>query len=511
MNETEKPTMTPTLREAAKLAIAALERTHHIQDGAPERFAAADALRAALAVQEALPAVGEPSTQDETGWLIEHKYQETPTSWIAVGSDFKSVIGGKALTHVHDASKALRFARKEDAEAVLRMHLGSAAPDWLSTSYSVTEHMWPAPPVQAPASVAPADEYCWLVELFEHQGNSLGRYYTGQTDLHNHSRSVIDAHYAKRYAAKHEAEAAAIYLNLYMKTGEWRAIEHAFIAPTQQPQPPSPEQAQQSELGPDPHPPSRRCDCKECVSYFDGAPISASDGVIYAAQQSVQAVPEGFVLVPREATDAMMEAFEASSGDQPRTWEKAWAAMLAAAPTSPALGAAPPVQGEQHRDWELACDECAGTGKVDVSAAIHVDGRYMGDDLFRECCNECGGYGFTICVADIPKKIIIDWPEAPAPSVPTQELTDAPIQRWSHDDGGSPMRDRFGQWVKWEDVKQIAALGTAHPVRGELIKLLEVARYLRLKIGKAGNETDRLTLIEWADAVEAVIRNEGAK
>lgn len=111
------------------------------------------------------------------------------------------------------------------------------------------------------------------------------------------------------------------------------------------------------------------------------------------AQQSVQAVPEGFVLVPREPTDAMMEAFEASSEDQPRTWEKAWAAMLAAAPTSPALGAAPPVQGEPRQVPQLTDEE---------------------ESLFA---------GFTVkngyTVAAPPA-------QAPAPSVPTQEpLTDA--------------------------------------------------------------------------------------
>lgn len=46
----------------------------------------------------------------------------------------------------------------------------------------------------------------------------------------------------------------------------------------------------------------------------------------------------GFVLVPREPTEAMMEAFEASTEDQPRSWSKAWSDMIAAAPT-PTAGA----------------------------------------------------------------------------------------------------------------------------------------------------------------------------
>lgn len=61
--------------------------------------------------------------------------------------------------------------------------------------------------------------------------------------------------------------------------------------------------------------------------------------------------------------------------------------------------------GDDDRDWEITCDDCAGTGKVDVSEALSVDGRYMGENLSREVCNACAGYGFTICIADIPKEI----------------------------------------------------------------------------------------------------------
>jgi hypothetical protein len=32
------------------------------------------------------------------------------------------------------------------------------------------------------------------------------------------------------------------------------------------------------------HPPSRCCECQDCASYFDGNPISASDGAIYASE-----------------------------------------------------------------------------------------------------------------------------------------------------------------------------------------------------------------------------------
>lgn len=57
------------------------------------------------------------------------------------------------------------------------------------------------------------------------------------------------------------------------------------------------------------------------------------------------------------------------------------------------------------RDWESECEECAGIGKVDRSEPLHVDGRYMGESLMRECCNQCGGYGLTVCLAEIPKEI----------------------------------------------------------------------------------------------------------
>lgn len=45
------------------------------------------------------------------------------------------------------------------------------------------------------------------------------------------------------------------------------------------------------------------------------------------------------------------------------------------------------------------------TSKVDVSEPLTVDGRYMGENLTRRECPFCEGYGFTVCVADIPKEI----------------------------------------------------------------------------------------------------------
>lgn len=54
------------------------------------------------------------------------------------------------------------------------------------------------------------------------------------------------------------------------------------------------------------------------------------------------------------------------------------------------------------RDWESECEECAGAGKVDRSEPLHVDGRYMGQDLFREACDACDGRGFIVNVEDVP-------------------------------------------------------------------------------------------------------------
>ncbi len=71
-----------------------------------------------------------------------------------------------------------------------------------------------------------ADRFCWLVELFLPEGNSLGLYHTGFTDLSGGSRSTQDPHKAKRYS-KAQAETAAEKLG-HTLSGVWRAIEHGF-------------------------------------------------------------------------------------------------------------------------------------------------------------------------------------------------------------------------------------------------------------------------------------------
>lgn len=112
--------------------------------------------RAALSAQSVAGAVA----TDETGWLIEHSGEILPgaeqraqVSWLRVQMKFNGY-GAREFGFTHDANEALRFARKEDAEAVLAMHLGASPPDWYSKPFSVTEHMWPdaLQPQAAPAT-----------------------------------------------------------------------------------------------------------------------------------------------------------------------------------------------------------------------------------------------------------------------------------------------------------------------------------------------------------------------
>lgn len=89
---------------------------------------------AASACREAAAFLEHPvNTTDETGWLIELKGQ-TP-QWATVNpNDYDEHWTG-------DASKALRFARKEDAQAYID-HIG-----W--TEAFPSEHMWCAPHKEA--------------------------------------------------------------------------------------------------------------------------------------------------------------------------------------------------------------------------------------------------------------------------------------------------------------------------------------------------------------------------
>jgi hypothetical protein len=123
--------------------------------------------------------ISPPVEQAESGWLIEHS-GELPgvtrpmIGWLYVA---ETSHGKKDLRFTHDASEALRFARREDAEAVLAMHLGPNPPDWYKKPYSVTEHMWPGAvpssqaPQQPPAAQALAEAER-LISLRRNVGNA---------------------------------------------------------------------------------------------------------------------------------------------------------------------------------------------------------------------------------------------------------------------------------------------------------------------------------------------------
>lgn len=134
-----------------------LIEAYHSDDGMPEAKEICREARAALSAQ---PVEGAVAT-DESGWLIEHSGEILPgaeqraqVSWLRVQMKFNGY-GAREFGFTHDANEALRFARKEDAEAVLAMHLGADPPDWYSKPFSVTEHMWPA---ASQAQAAPAPE-----------------------------------------------------------------------------------------------------------------------------------------------------------------------------------------------------------------------------------------------------------------------------------------------------------------------------------------------------------------
>lgn len=69
--------------------------------------------------------------------------------------------------------------------------------------------------------------YCWLVELFEPGGNSMGHYHTGFTEfLPFESRTTRDPNKARRYATR--VDALMVCARLLHAKGVWRAVEHGF-------------------------------------------------------------------------------------------------------------------------------------------------------------------------------------------------------------------------------------------------------------------------------------------
>ena len=90
----------------------------------------------------------------------------------------------------------------------------------------ILHHAIPGAPPYAPET---RTQFCWLVELFLPQGNSMGYYHTGFTTLTpGESRTTRDPLQAKRYATL--ADALHIADGLRDLQGVWRAVEHGLAA-----------------------------------------------------------------------------------------------------------------------------------------------------------------------------------------------------------------------------------------------------------------------------------------
>ena len=74
-----------------------------------------------------------------------------------------------------------------------------------------------------------ASVFCWLVELLEPEGNSMGYYHTGRTDIGGQSISTKLPHDACQYGTRDEAERVAA--RLHHLAGVWKAVEHGFSIP----------------------------------------------------------------------------------------------------------------------------------------------------------------------------------------------------------------------------------------------------------------------------------------
>lgn len=91
-----------------------------------------DAIATLLAALNALGSK-EPKAQQETGWLLEHE-DINPHQWLAAIKHQGREDG--VLEWVTDSSKALRFARKQDAIDFAWLHA------FVCEKANITEHMW---------------------------------------------------------------------------------------------------------------------------------------------------------------------------------------------------------------------------------------------------------------------------------------------------------------------------------------------------------------------------------
>lgn len=76
-------------------------------------------------------------------------------------------------------------------------------------------------------AVVSSTRFCWLIELFGPDGNSMGYYHTGFSDLGYRSRATQDVHQARKYSKEDAEKEASKLLHL---AGTWRATQHGFSA-----------------------------------------------------------------------------------------------------------------------------------------------------------------------------------------------------------------------------------------------------------------------------------------
>lgn len=128
-------------RKADATLLARCEELEAIAEAANRKFTAAQARIEAL--ERAL--AGEAT--EEKGWLLEWSgvvgdKVVGPVAWLYLRPKYNG-FGALEFGSTQDSTKALRLCRKEDAEAVLKLHLGGGPkPDWYTKPYSVTEHIW---------------------------------------------------------------------------------------------------------------------------------------------------------------------------------------------------------------------------------------------------------------------------------------------------------------------------------------------------------------------------------
>ena len=87
---------------------------------------------------------------DETAWLVEFDGVVPEVVGIAATIQYLALADGR-FQFDRDVTKALRFARKQDAEAVMSLKIRHLPECW-RPHYRAAEHMWCGPLTAAPAA-----------------------------------------------------------------------------------------------------------------------------------------------------------------------------------------------------------------------------------------------------------------------------------------------------------------------------------------------------------------------